>query len=238
MKLLRYLFIIGLVMASVFSADAQRFLGFAGGGMNLSQVDGDEVVGYNKAGGHLSLGVSLPIRKKWDVTLETVFSQKGAREKAQYIHTITDSTVVPVKTQTYTGEYTLKLNYVEVPLTAHYTDKEKYTVGMGFSYGRLVNSKEIEHGGNIAPYSDTVKFRYNDWNVIFDLQFRIWKQLKGNIRFNYSIFPIRERVYKDVIYGIRDPYERKQYNHLFTVRLIYFFNEKYNKNTQPEDLTQ
>lgn len=238
MKILRYVVIIVLLAASGSAAEAQRFLGLVGAGMNLSQVDGDEVVGYKKIGRQLSLGVSLPIRKKWDVTLETVFSQKGAREKAQYIHTVTDSTVIPVKTFTYTGEYNLRLNYVEVPLTAHYTDKEKFTVGMGFSYGRLVNSKETEHGGNIAPYSDTVKFRNNDWNVVFDLQFRIWKQLKGNVRFNYSMFPVRERIYKDVIYGIRDPYERKQYNHLFTVRFIYVFNEKYNKNREPEDLTQ
>ncbi len=199
---------------------AQRFKGAVMGGMNISQVDGDEVVGYNKVGGHLGVAAILPINK-FDITLETVFNQKGAREKAQYDYY--DSTLG----YRYTGEYNLRLNYVEVPVLAHYTDKERYTFGLGFSYGRLVSTDETEHGGNVPPYSDTVPFKKNDYNVLVDLQVRIWKQLKFNARFAYSIAPIRERTYYDVIYDTKDPWTRKQYNHLFTFRLVYVFNERF-----------
>lgn len=193
---------------------AQRFKGAVMGGMNVSQVDGDEVVGYHRVGGHLGVAAILPINK-WDITLETVFNQKGAHEKQQYQDTINGFV--------YTGEYNLKLNYVEVPLMAHYTDRGWITAGAGFSWGRLVSFEEVEHGGSIPPYSDTVSFNKNDFNILVDLQFRIYQRLKFNVRYAYSLAPIREREYKEFYTG--DEWSRRQYNNLFTFRLVYIFNE-------------
>ena len=231
----KYLLLIILLFALSPVLNAQRFKGAVMGGINISQVDGDLVVGYNKVGGTFGLAAILPIKKNWDITLETVFNQKGAREKAQYQYWIYDSTAMSLDSTLYTGEYQLNLNYVEVPLMAHYTDKERLTVGLGFSYGRLVNVKETEHGGTIPPYSDTVAFSKNDWNILIDLQFRIWRQLKGNVRFAYSLVPIRERTFHDVIYELKDPWTRQQYNNLFTFRLVYVFNEQYQKREKLEN---
>jgi hypothetical protein len=213
---------------------AQRFQGAVMGGMNISQVDGDEVYGFKRVGGHFGVGVILPI-KKWDITLETVFNQKGAFEKEQYQYWDKDSVGNLIDSVLYTGAYDLRLNYVEIPLMAHYTDRDRYTAGLGFSYGRLVSVSEIEHGGNIPPYSDTVKFNKNDFNILIDLQIRVWKQLKFNIRYAYSITPIRERTFYDVIYQVKDPWIRKQYNNMLTFRLVYVFNEQNEKTVPAED---
>jgi hypothetical protein len=153
--------------------------------------------------------------KKFDITLETVFSQKGAWEKQQYKDTING--------YAYNGEYDLRLNYVEVPLMAHYTDRERITAGLGFSWGRLVSFQEVEHGGTVPPYSDTVEFDKNDFNILLDLQFRIYQRLKFNVRYAYSLAPIRERDYQEFYTG--EEWTRKQYNNLFTFRLVYIFNE-------------
>lgn len=206
---------------------AQRFKGAVMGGMNISQVDGDEVYGYHRVGGHAGLAAILPV-KKWDITLETVFNQKGSFQKAQYANWEYnyDSNSMLIDSTLYTGEYNLRLNYVEIPLMVHYTDRDRYTVGVGFSYGRLVNFSEVEHGGNVPPYSDTVGFSKNDYCFLADLQIRVWKQLKFNIRFSYSMVPIRERTYYDVIYHLKEPWTRKQYNNMLTFRLVYVFNEK------------
>jgi hypothetical protein len=206
---------------------AQRFKGAVMGGMNISQVDGDEVYGYHRVGGQIGLAAILPL-KKWDITLETVFNQKGAVEKQQYENWEYnyDTNSMLIDSTLYTGAYNLRLNYVEVPLMVHYTDRDRYTVGIGFSYGRLVNYSEIEHGGNVPPYSDTVAFKKNDYCVVADLQIRVWRQLKFNIRFSYSMAPIRERTYYDVIYHLKEPWTRKQYNNMLTFRLVYVFNEK------------
>jgi hypothetical protein len=218
MKNISKYFIIILLFALSPSLYSQRFLGEVVGGMNLSQVDGDEVIGYKQVGGYIGLGAILPIKKKWDITLETVFSQKGAHEGPQYTDSLYGTVV--------NGAYDLRLNYVEVPLTAHFTDRERYTVGAGFAYGRLVSSEEIEHDGAIPPYSDTVAFSKNDFTVLADLQIRIWKGLKFGFRYSYSMAPIRERTFIDP-YGISAPNVRKQYNNALTFRLVYVINEKF-----------
>jgi hypothetical protein len=232
-RLQKYILLIILLLALSPLLNAQRFKGAVMGGMNIAQVDGDEVVGYKQIGGHFGLAAILPI-KNWDITLETVFNQKGAKEKAQYEYWVYDSTGYPLTLDStlYSGQYNLRLDYVEIPLMVHYTDKERLTAGLGFSYGRLVNVTEIEHGGSIKPYSDTVAFNKNDWDILFDLQFRIYRQLKANIRFAYSLVPIRERTYHDIIYEQQEPWTRKQYNHLFTFRLVYVFNEQYEKKVE------
>ena len=226
----KYLLLLLLLFALCPSLHAQRFKGAVMGGMNISQVDGDEVYGYHRIGGQIGLAAILPL-KKWDITLETVFNQKGAFQKAQYEHWDYDTTFNTIDSTLYTGAYDLRLNYVEIPLMVHYTDKERYTVGIGFSYGRLVNFTEIEHGGNVPPYSDTVKFSKNDYSFLADLQIRVWKQLKFNIRFSYSMVALRERTYYDVIYHLKDPWTRKQYNNMLTFRLVYVFNEKVPEGT-------
>jgi hypothetical protein len=232
-RLQKYILLIILLLALSPMLNAQQFKGAVMGGMNIAQVDGDEVVGYKQIGGHFGLAAILPI-KNWDITLETVFNQKGAKEKAQYEYWVYDSTGYPLTLDStlYSGQYNLRLDYVEIPLMVHYTDKERLTAGLGFSYGRLVNVTEIEHGGSIKPYSDTVAFNKNDWDILFDLQFRIYRQLKANIRFAYSLVPIRERTYHDIIYEQQEPWTRKQYNHLFTFRLVYVFNEQYEKKVE------
>ena len=225
-KYLKYLIFFFLLFALSPKLEAQRFLGAVVGGMNISQVDGDEVYGFKKVGGHFGLAAILPIQKKWDITLETVFNQKGANEKSQYTYWHYDTISGILDSTLYTGAYNLRLNYVEVPLMVHYTDRQKYTVGAGFSYGRLVSSKEIEHDGNIPPYSDTVNFNKNDFDVLLDLQIRVYKGLKFNVRYSYSMVAIRERTFHDIIYEQKAPWIRKQYNNMLTFRLVYVINEK------------
>jgi len=216
------LVILVIILILSTSLHAQRFQGAVMGGMNISQVDGDEVYGYHRVGGHFGLAAILPIKEKWDITLETVYNQKGAYQKPQYRDSVFGTVL--------TGQYDLRLNYVEVPLLAHYTDRHRYTVGAGFSYGRLVYSKEIEHEGSIPPYSDTVAFNKNDWDVLVDLQVRVWKRLKFNVRYSYSMAAIRERVFIDP-WEQKDPETRKQYNNMLTFRLVYVINENLDKLT-------
>ena len=108
-------------------------------GLNLTQVEGDEVHGFRKPGLNIGAGVLIPFKKNWDVSMEVTFNQKGAKQKPQYNDSLSSGLVI-------TGEYKLNLNYVEVPVLVHYTDKEFITIGAGFSWGRLVGVKEWEHG--------------------------------------------------------------------------------------------
>lgn len=213
-----FLSLIILFAISIPRTEAQVFRGLLIGGFNLSQVDGDEIYGFTKLGANIGAGAMLPFNKKWSVTMETVFSQKGSRQAPIYVDTMPNGTVI-------TGQYSLRLNYVEVPLLVHFTDKEVVSAGAGISYGRLVGVTEKEHGRLVesttlqnGPYSR------DNWEIIGDIKLPLRKNVKINLRYSYSLRKIRTRDF----YNIYNEYikTREQYNNLITVRLVWVFNEK------------
>jgi len=77
--------------------------------------------------------------------------------------------------------------------------------------------------------ANSTTYRPDDWNICADLRFRIWKGLHLEARYQYSLRPLRYRMYYS------DPNQtipnqiRKQYNNAITVRLVYIFNEHRSK---------
>jgi hypothetical protein len=205
---------------------SQRIKGMVIAGMNLSQVDGDEIYGFDKAGLNTGVGAIVPLGKNFSFTIETLFNQKGSRQGAQYEDTVTNP--ANGTKELWTGEYKLKLDYLEVPVLFHYTDKDIISGGVGFSYGRLVNVKEYEHGRQVESTSlNSDVYDRNDYNVLIDLNFRVHKKFsrfRVNFRYAYSMKKIRTRDFYNKYYeyiGTRD-----QFNNLLSLRLIYVFNEK------------
>ena len=186
-------------------------------GLNLTQVEGDEVHGFKKPGLNLGAGVLIPFKKNWDVSMEVTFNQKGAKQRAQYNDSLNNGQII-------TGEYKLRLNYVEIPILVHYTDKEFITIGAGFSWGRLVGVQEWEHGKRVE--STTLAsgvYNKNDFCYIIDARIRIKGPLKFGIRYQNSMVKIRTREFTDFSGG---KWTRDQFNKVLTVRLIYIFNEE------------
>ncbi len=205
-------FTMALLMLFSFVAQSQSIKGELITGLNLSQVDGDEVVGYRKLGFNTGVGAILPIGGQWSISVETLFSQKGAYKK--YPLEYNDSLGLPY--------YNLRLNYAEVPIMLHYNDKNKLIFGLGFSYGRLVDMTEIEHGQDIGWASANGPYSIGDWNILLDLRFRMFWRLYFNFRYVYSMAPIRERTYTSGV----NTWTRQQYNNMLTFRLLFVFNEE------------
>ena len=181
-------------------------------GFNMSQIDGDEVYGYKKPGLHLGLGAMIPFGDNWDISIETLYNEKGARQKAQY----------PMQADSTNGAYEAFLNYLEVPVLIHFTDKDLITVGTGFSWGRLFTAREYEHDRQTETNAQNNVYNPNDFNVLVDLRMRLYKQLKINFRYAYSMAKIRTREYTTIT---GETWSRKQYNNLLTFRLVYMINE-------------
>jgi Outer membrane protein beta-barrel domain len=213
---IKFLVFVFFLIFSASQSNAQQIKGAVLGGFNLTQVDGDEVYGFKRFGLNIGVSAILPLGDKWALSLENSFSQKGAYQKEQY-HL--DDTARP-----FTGEYNLRLNYVEIPILLHFSDKGGITFGAGFSYSRLVGSKEIEHGKDTISYANKYPFKDDDFSVIADIRFRIWKRLQGNFRYSYSLGSIRERIFYDT--SGQNSWVRKQFNNTITFRVIYVFNEK------------
>jgi hypothetical protein len=203
---------------------AQRVKGELIFGMNATQIDGDEIYGFNRYGLNMGVGAIFPFNKHWSISVETIFNQKGSYRK--------ESIEIDNKPTPY---YSNRMNYLDVPVLLHYEDKGGVTFGTGFSWGRTVSIEEIEHGQKVETTTLAGPYKRDDIDVLIDLRFKIWKKLKFNFRYAYSVLPIRTRIYKP---NTADAWERTQYNSMLTFRLIFVFNEAKSRSTLPSENTE
>jgi hypothetical protein len=214
------LFILLMILLFGISARAQYIRGALILGMNKTQVDGDEVFGFHKYGMQVGAAAIVQFNKKWSISLENIFNQKGSRQGPRFVDSLD-------------GSYKLHLNYVEVPLLLEYTDRDRLTVGAGFSWGRLVKVDEYKNGFRVD--STTLiggPYKRDDWNILIDFRFHLYKSLKLDFRYAYSLVPIANRDVRDSKTGKLN-YGESQYNNLFSIRLIYIFNEPPRLVTEP-----
>jgi len=237
------------------SASAQRFIGGVAVGMNVTQVDGDELFGYYKVGFNGGPYVKLMLDKKqrFSVTMELLYSQKGAVRKYPWQTgvkiAIKDTALIDPSYPEYDTKYFYKLrtDYLEIPLLVHFEDpKSKFGVGLGFAWSRLVYISELEHDfsvtdtlfegarrltTSVANCGINQRYHKNDWSVIADVKIPIYKGLKFNFRFQYSFLPFGKE--RDFFVSKRegaDVIPRKPFHNTLTFRIIYSFNEKYIEN--------
>ena len=189
---------------------SQRIYGALSAGMNLTQVDGDEIYGYNHVGLNIGPSVIIPFTRdrKWTVTLELQYSRLGSYQKYPDVDTLP---------RPY---YRLNLDYATIPVLVHFVDKKVVAAGVGFSYGQLVDVKEWEHG---VRTQTTLQgpYKKNDIDILADVKIRLWQRLWFNFRYAYSVARIRNRHYSNTY----QTWDRKQYNNVLTFRFTYVFNE-------------
>jgi len=186
---------------------AQHILGGLSVGLNLTQLDGDQFYGFNQAGICAGPMVIIPFgkEKKWSVSMELLYSQKGSYHRGG-----TDTTY-----------YRLRLQYAEIPVLAHYTDKKTVSAGAGFCYGQLIGNREskqlfmIPHSG-FLPY---------EISAVGEAQVRMWNRFWVGVRYQYSIRSLRTVTIQDP-YNLSDKWDRKQYNNTISIRLTYVFQQE------------
>ena len=222
--------------------DAQRFIGSAIAGVNFAQIEGDDVHGFYKVGFNGGLGLTLPVNRKqtWQVSLELLYTMKGSVKRCLegYFDTIyygpnmfTDvDRSVPFDPKT---KCNISLDYVQVPVLVHY--EERYsgcTFGLGFAWSRLVRAKEVYNGFARTTTARSGTYKKSDWSVVADLNVRLYKNLTLNFRYEYSLVPTRLQQFDyQRIDGSIESALNKYHNNMISARLIYYFNEKFYKNT-------
>lgn len=225
MRYCKAIIVISLIICGIqFKSVGQIIKGEAILGLNMTQVEGDEVHGFKKPGLQIGVGALIPFKNKWDISMEVLYNQKGATQRAQYQNDTLSSGEIE------NGQYKIRLNYVEVPILVHFTDKGFLTFGAGFSWARLVGIQEWEHGNRVETTtltSDT--YNKNDFSYIIDVRIKILGPLKFGIRYQNSMVKIRTR---DYVNKIGDTWSRDQYNKVLTFKLVYIFNEEQSKSNK------
>ena len=107
------------------------------------------------------------------------------------------------------------------------------TFGLGFAWSRLVRAHEVYNGFTRTINAHSGTYRKSDWSVIADINFHLSMNLKLNLRYEYSLVPIRVARFEYVLYDPNSPqfWETHKYrNNILSLRLIYDINGKFYKN--------
>jgi len=138
-------------------------------GLTATQVDGDNLSGYNKIGPHLGIFVDRDLGKKLNLRAEFLFTIKGAKNYID-IDNITD----PLKTSFY---------YIEVPFMLNYQIK-KFQVEAGPSFGVLMYAFNND---KLGKYTTTSLYNRLDWEMNLGLSYHLKTDMLIYSRFAYSL---------------------------------------------------
>jgi hypothetical protein len=180
-------------------------------GANFSQVDGDNFAGYHKVGMNVGGIVYTHLAEHLAVSLEILFSQKGAKSNREQTAN-TGASVFLIE------KYKIHLNYAEIPIQINYFDKRRSHFGAGLSYSQLVSAKETSVTTPTYPNDfEKYPFKKSDLNFIIGGNLHLIQGLFLNLRFQYSLMSIRNNIPPG--FGDRG----QQFSNMWTVRLMYLF---------------
>lgn len=148
-------------------------------GLNFTQVDGDEIAGYNKVGLHTGIGAMIDLNEgdTWEIGFEILYSKMGS--KSNTIEAIDIG-------------YDLKFqyDYVSVPLLVNYKDVGKGYLGAGIVISRLVNNKRFEDKIEVPDVS--TKTKSMDIGIMGQAGFVFTPNFRVTLRAGYSALPFLE----------------------------------------------
>jgi len=142
-------------------------------GMSATQVSGDNLSGFDKAGVLAGAFVNRDFSQKISVQMEMIFIQKGSRK--------------PVSTLD-NSYYRMRLHYFEVPLLLQFHASKKICIEGGASAGVLVFSREDNQLGDI---SFTPPFKKMEIASHIGVQFIISEHWAVDLRHSGSLTPVR-----------------------------------------------
>ncbi len=202
-----FLFFFLLHISTVFS---QGFKAGLIGGISTTQISGDQLSGFNKAGIVAGGLVSIELSQKFDLQMEIMYFQKGSRKNAN-----------PDKLD-YTS-YRLRLNYFEVPLLLEWKYSKRLSFEGGPTFGALLSSQEEDEYGEL---NISYPFKKFELGLAGGMNIVLIQGLIFNARYESSVLSVR--AYVD---GQTYRFNKGQYNTALVFSLRYKFDGK-NKDAQ------
>ncbi len=162
------------------SARGQRIHAFVSSGATLSQIEGDELKGFRMLGytGGVGAIAALDQKGRWSLSVEALYAQRGAYNNSSDPYRLS-----------------LPLRYVDIPLMVHIQDPYGGMIfGLGLNYGRLLEQPTgavMYNPDYFVPDTTDMTFRRNELAAVADIRFRVWSHLMLNLRWQYSLTPIK-----------------------------------------------
>lgn len=189
-------------------AQTQRFKAGMMLGFNASQIDGDELWGYNKAGLNLGVRFAAIITPRIDLSMDMLYSQRGSQSQFSLDNS--------VELNRY------NLHYIEVPVILHFKDwvgvtsddEQFYRVEIngGLAYSRLIKARM--HGNAFVNREDLLN--QNDFSWLIGLGYHASPYHSFHVRYTDSI---------NYLFDDQDAFNtRKLRGYFLTLHYLYTFN--------------
>ena len=189
------------ILICVFSINihAQNFGGGLILGLSTSQVSGDYLGGFNKAGLLVGGFIDLQLSKTLKGQMEMTFIQKGSNNPNMNENNYSD----------------INLSYVEIPFLLKYLQSSTIAIEGGIETAFLISASDNDIYGQISG-SSTREFNTTDISIFIGMDYSINPRLILNSRISNSIIPIRAHAS-----GATFQLNKGQYNSVLSFALHY-----------------
>ena len=182
-----------------FFSFSQNFKGGVIAGVSTSQVSGDALGGFHKAGLYLGVFTELPISPISNIKMEMNYIQKGSNN--------------PKISENFAPD--ISTSYIEVPISINYYQNEIMCFEIGIQTAFLLNFSDNDLYGPI-PNDQSIPFNKVDLGAFIGMNYHLSDNILLNSRISNSILPVRPHV-GDATYRLN----RGQYNSVLSFTLHY-----------------
>ena len=188
-----------LICVISINVQSQNFGGGIIAGVSTSQVSGDRLGGFNKAGLLIGGFVNRNISSLMSLQMEMTYIQKGSNNPKINENLISD----------------ISLAYVEVPVLLKYQQSETVHIEFGIETAFLISAYDNDLYGKIES-SRSNPFNKTDVGALLGIDYKISTSLVLNTRISNSILPIRPHAS-----GATFKLNKGQYNSVLSFALHY-----------------
>ena len=176
------------ILICVFSINihAQNFGGGLILGLSTSQIGGDDLAGFDKAGLLVGVFANKAISPLLSFQMEMTYIQKGSNNP--YMN---DS-----EHKDY-GQEDVSSSYIEIPLLLQYHQNNKLKIEGGVQLAYLINGYYNDLNGEIPIYSVSPFIKY-DFGLLLGVDYKYSENISLNSRLSNSILPIGAEDYDGV----------------------------------------
>lgn len=186
------------VLFTMVSASAQYFKGGLTVGFTGSQMDGDNLDGYNKFGFTGGVFGSRDFNEFWGIQMELKFIMKGAAKPV----TNNDQSI-----------YRMNLYYYELPILATLKISKKVKLESGFAIGYLSKATAVFDSGD---EDRTYEFDKTEISWLAGIYYILNEKFSVNLKFSYSVRAVSHFPGNLTIWGTYG-----QYNNVLDLSLYY-----------------
>ena len=191
-----------------FSIQAQDFGGGVILGLSTSQVGGDNLAGFHKAGLLVGVFANKSITELLSFQMEMTYIQKGSN----------NPNMNNVEHPNYSKQ-DISLSYIEVPLLLQYHQSDKLKIEGGVLTAYLVDGHYNDFNGKM-PNAINPFISY-DIGLLLGIDYKYSENISLNTRIGNSILPIGSEDYENQV-----PYnssKKGKYNSVLSFALHYNF---------------